>query len=194
MGLQISSAPSALPLTLPLGSLSLVWWLSLCIHILIDHFWQNLSGYSYTRLLSVSTVWIWCMRVGWIPMWSSVWMAFHSVHAQFFVHAFPFDRRLSGLIFFRWVGGTTPHRGTCLSTGYGLYRFSFPFVVYFGSCHPVDPGFHLGPWNVWLSSGYPHFPKETHNNNNNQAILKPKSDHPRKLKPDAQARHSGSPW
>jgi hypothetical protein len=103
-------------------------------------------------------------------------MAFPSVRAQFFVHAFPFDRRLSGLIFFRLGMALSLSHGACLSTGYGLYRFSFPFVVYFGSCHPVEHGILLGPWPVRLSSSYPHFPKETNNNKKNQTTLKPKSN------------------
>jgi hypothetical protein len=38
-------------------------------------------------------------------------MAFPSVSAPLFVPAFPFDRKNSGLIFLRWVGGPIPQQG-----------------------------------------------------------------------------------
>jgi hypothetical protein len=56
------------------------------------------------------------------------WMAFPSGSAPLLVSAFPFDRRDSGLIFLRWMGGPIP----LLDTGYGLFRFHFLFVGYFG--------------------------------------------------------------
>jgi hypothetical protein len=57
-------------------------------------------------------------------------MAFPSVYAP----AFPVNRRNSGLIFLRWVDGF-PHPymwHNAYPVGYGIYRFSFPFVGYFG--------------------------------------------------------------
>ena len=50
MGLQTPSAPSTLPLTLPLGSPSSAPWLAISGSVSV-RLWQNLSGDSYTRLI-----------------------------------------------------------------------------------------------------------------------------------------------
>jgi hypothetical protein len=52
MGLQNPSAPSALSLIPPLGTLFSFQWLAVSIHL-----WQSLSGDSYIRFLSASTFW-----------------------------------------------------------------------------------------------------------------------------------------
>ena len=78
MGLQTPSASSVL--TPPLGFPCSVQWsaMSLCIC-------QSLSGDSHIRLLSTSTSWhphsvrVWCLYMGWILRWGSLWMAFPSV-------------------------------------------------------------------------------------------------------------------
>jgi hypothetical protein len=54
---------------------------------------------------------VWCLQMGWIPMWGSLWTAFSSDSALLFAPAFPFDRSNSGLIFFRWVDGLIPEPG-----------------------------------------------------------------------------------
>jgi hypothetical protein len=52
-----------------------------------------------------NNVWVWCLQMGWVPRWGSLWMVFPSISAPFFVPAFPLDRSNPGLIFLRWVGG-----------------------------------------------------------------------------------------
>ncbi|EDL41692.1 mCG148474 [Mus musculus] len=71
-----------------------------------------ITGSCQQALLGISnSVWVWCLHVGWIPRWGSLWMAFPSVSALFFVPAFPLDRYNSGLKFLRWVGGPIPTGG-----------------------------------------------------------------------------------
>lgn len=91
------------------------------------------SGSCQQALLGISnTVWIWYLHVGWIPRWGSLWMAFPSVSALLLVSVFPLDRNNSRLIFWRLVGCPIPQPGElCLTSGYGLDRFSLPFVGYF---------------------------------------------------------------
>ena len=67
-----------------------------------------------------NSVWVW-----------SLWMAFASVTAPHFVPVCPLDRNNSGLKIWRQGGGPIPQLGPCLISGYGLYRFSFPFVGHF---------------------------------------------------------------
>jgi hypothetical protein len=74
---------------------------------------------------------LWWLHPGWIPWWGSLWMVFPSVSALLFVPAFPLDKSNSGLNFWKeWVAPST-NLGPCLTSGYGLYRFPFPFVGYF---------------------------------------------------------------
>jgi hypothetical protein len=67
--------------------------------------------------------------MGWIPRWGNLYMAFLSVSAPEFVSVFPLDRYNSDLNFFldEWVA-PYPNWWTCLTSGYGLYRFSLPLV------------------------------------------------------------------
>jgi hypothetical protein len=61
-------------------------------------------------------------------------MAFPSASAPLFVPVFPLDRRNSGLMCLRWLGGAIPQLGAvpnCLTSGYDLYGFFLPFVGYF---------------------------------------------------------------
>ena len=44
-----------------------------------------------------NSVWGWCLKMGWIPRWGSLWMAISSVSDPFFVPAFPLERNHSGL-------------------------------------------------------------------------------------------------
>ena len=73
MGLQFPSAPSILPLTLPLGSLAQSdGWLWVSASVLV-RCWLNLSENSHTGLLSASflgickCVGVWCLQTEWIP-------------------------------------------------------------------------------------------------------------------------------
>jgi hypothetical protein len=88
-------------LTPPLGFLCSVWWLavSLCIYIGQDPAEpfrrQLLSGTHQQAFLGIyNSVWVWCLHVGWIPRWGSLWMAFSSVSALLFVSEFPLDRAI----------------------------------------------------------------------------------------------------
>ena len=57
---------------------------------------------------------------------------FLDVVALLFVHVFPLDRSNSGVKFVKmggWLLSST--EGSCLTSGYGLDRFSLPFVGYF---------------------------------------------------------------
>jgi hypothetical protein len=113
MGLQTPSSPSFLALTPPLGSPHSVWYLVACIRICNG---QAISGFCQQVLLGISNrVCVWCLQIEWIPSWGSLWMAFPSVSDPFFVPAFLFDRRKSGIILVRWVGGPISQPGTMFS-------------------------------------------------------------------------------
>ena len=128
-------APLVLALTSPLGSPCSVQCLDACICICIGQALAEPLGDSYTRLVQVllvtsNSVHVWCLQVGWIPRLGSLWRSFLSDSAPYFVPVFPFDRRNSGLIFFRRVA-ISLNQELCLYTGYGLYRFCLHFVGYF---------------------------------------------------------------
>jgi hypothetical protein len=111
------SAPSVLALTPTLESPRAGWCLTASIHICIGQaLAEPLRGQLYQAptyqhgLLGISnTVWVWCLQMGWIPRWGSLCITFPSVSAPLLVPAFSLDRRKSGLIFLRWVGGPIPH-------------------------------------------------------------------------------------
>jgi hypothetical protein len=93
-------------------------------------------GSCQQALIGISnSICIWCLHVGWIPRLGSLWLAFSSVSIPLFVPVFLLDRNNSGLKFWRWVGDPIPQLGVgervCLTSRYGLDRFSLPFVVYF---------------------------------------------------------------
>jgi hypothetical protein len=68
------------------------------------------SGSCQQAFLGISnSVWVWCLNVGWIPRWGSLWMAFPSVSVPLFVPVFPLDWSNSELKFWRWVGGHILH-------------------------------------------------------------------------------------
>jgi hypothetical protein len=109
MGLQTPSDPSVLTLHSLLGSPRSVQCLAASIHICIGQaLAEPLRGQLYQAPVSkclLASARVWCLHIGWIPRWSSLWMAFPLISAPLFVPALPFDRRNSGLIFLRWVGG-----------------------------------------------------------------------------------------
>jgi hypothetical protein len=55
MGLQASSSPLVLFLSLPLGTLCSVQCLAESIHLCVVRYWQSLSGNSYIRLFTAIT-------------------------------------------------------------------------------------------------------------------------------------------
>jgi hypothetical protein len=66
-----------------------------------------------------------------LQVWQSMDGLSCSVPLLFFP-IFPSDRSNSKLKFWRWEGGPMPlPAGLWLTSGYGLYRFSLPFVGYF---------------------------------------------------------------
>ena len=70
------------------------------------------SGSCQQALLGISnSVWVWCLYMGWIPRWCSLWMAFPSVSTPLFVPVFLLDRSNSVLIVLRWVCGPIPQLG-----------------------------------------------------------------------------------
>jgi hypothetical protein len=105
MGLQTKSVPSVLPLALPPGSPGSVWRLagSICM-CLSQVLAEPLRGQPYQQvLLGISnSVRFWCLQMGWIPRWGSLWKALTSVSDPLFVPAFHLDRNNSGLILLRW--------------------------------------------------------------------------------------------
>jgi len=75
---------------------------------------QFISGSCQQAFLSITnSVWVWCLQMGWIPRWGSLWMAFPSVPALLFVPAFPLDRSNSGLKFSEIGGWSHPSTGGC---------------------------------------------------------------------------------
>jgi hypothetical protein len=122
----------------PLGFLSSFLYLPASLWIFIgqdlaEPLRRQLYQAPVSKHLRSARIWFWCLHVWWIPRWGSIWMAVSSVSAPFFVLIFPLDRSNSGLKFWRWVGGPIPQiwGETCLTSGYGLSRFSFFFVGYF---------------------------------------------------------------
>ena len=48
------------------------------------------SGPFQQALLGIcNSIWVWCLYMGWIPRWGSLWVAFPSVSAPHFVSIFP---------------------------------------------------------------------------------------------------------
>jgi hypothetical protein len=47
-----------------------------------------ISGFCQQALLGIrNSVWVWCLQMGWIPRWGSLWMAFPSDAAPLLVPA-----------------------------------------------------------------------------------------------------------
>jgi hypothetical protein len=94
----------------PLGSLCSVWWLS---YEPPHMYWSGsgrasretaVSGSCQQTLLGISNSdWIWCLHMGWILRWGSLWMAFPSVWNRVF--HWPFrdrDRRIAMMLKAFW--------------------------------------------------------------------------------------------
>jgi hypothetical protein len=87
-----------------------------------------ISGSCQQALLDISNnVRVWCLQMGWIPRWGSLWMTFPSASVPFFVPVFPLDRNISRLTILTSVDGLIPQPG---GRTYILYRFCHPFVAY----------------------------------------------------------------
>ena len=121
---QPPSAPSVLPLTPPLWSpCSVHCWLQAFASVLV-RLWQSLSGHSYLRFLTAITSW---------SAYEMHQQVEQSLNCLFFIFWFSFpvfslDRSNSGLIFLKLVDAPSINQGQCLTSGWGLYRFSLSFV------------------------------------------------------------------
>jgi hypothetical protein len=126
---------------------------------------QSLSGDSYTSscqqaLLGISNiVWVWCLQMGCIPRWDSLWMAFPLVCAPLFIPAFPLERSNSGLICLRLVHDPIVQPGTVPNLWVWFLQVLFPLCWAFQlMLSQLGTGSLLLYWNLGLSSGYPQFP------------------------------------
>jgi hypothetical protein len=119
MGLQSSSASSVLLVAISIGVSRFspmvdCKYLHLC--------WTGagrtsqgtaMSGSCQQVLLGISnSVRVWCLQMGWIPRWNSLWMAFPSTSGPFFVPVFPLARNISKSKFLSSLGGPTLQLGT----------------------------------------------------------------------------------
>jgi hypothetical protein len=58
-----------------------------------------ISGFHQQALPIIhNSVWVWWLYMGWVPRWGSLWMAFPSVSAPYFVLIFP----PVSILFYRW--------------------------------------------------------------------------------------------
>jgi hypothetical protein len=86
-------------------------------------------------------------------------MAFPSVSTPLFVPVFPLDRSNFGLKF--WEGWEDPslNQRPCITSWYGLYRFSLsPLLGISANAIPLGPVSLLLSWHLGISGGYPQFP------------------------------------
>jgi len=112
-GVANPSAPSVLSLSPPLGTPCSGQWLALSIHLCIcQALAEPLRRQLYQapvrkHLASTISVWVWCLYMGWIPWWGSLWMAFSlcSTHClcisslEYFVSPSKKDWGIHSLIF-----------------------------------------------------------------------------------------------
>jgi hypothetical protein len=44
----------------------------------------TIQGFCQQALLGISnSVWVWCLQMGWIPRWGSLWMVFEYIYLSF---------------------------------------------------------------------------------------------------------------
>ena len=111
-------------------------------------------------LLGISnSVWVYCLQIRWIPKWDSLWMAFPSVSAPLLIPIFSLNRSNSGLEFLRRVGGHISQLGAVsIYWIWSLWVLSPLCWVFQLMLSPLGLGNLLSPWNLELSSAYPHLP------------------------------------
>jgi hypothetical protein len=138
-----------------LGSLCSVRWLTMSICICIGQDLTAVSGLCQQALLGIcNSVWVWCLHVRMIPGGAALDGLSLSLCST-----------LCPCISFRqeqlWVKilemGGWPHPSTgepCLTSGYGLNRFSLPFVFQLMSSL-WGPWRLLISWHLGLSGCYP---------------------------------------
>jgi hypothetical protein len=162
MGLQTPSDPSVLPLTRPLESLVLNPMVG-CQHLHL--YWSGsgkashgttISGSCQQAFLGISnSVGIWCLQMGWIPMWGRLrWPFLQSL--RLFVPACPLDRSNSGLIFLRWEDGSTIQLVAVLNLWIWSLQVLSP--LYWLLAILLGPERLLLSWCLGISSGYPQLP------------------------------------
>ena len=96
MGLQSPSAPLVLSLAPSLGTLCSVQWMAVSIYFCICQALAEplnetaISGSCQHALVGIhNSVWVWCLYLGWILMWGSLWIVILSVSAPHFVSIIP---------------------------------------------------------------------------------------------------------
>jgi hypothetical protein len=109
-------------------------------------------------LIISNNVWVWCLYMGWILRWGSLWIAFPTVSAPHFVPVFNLDRSHSVLKIWRWFCGLIPQRGALPNLGYGLYMSLLFFWALQLISSLLGPGSLLLSWHLGLASGCSQFP------------------------------------
>ena len=159
MELQSSSAPSVLPLNLPLVSLCWLWaFISVLVRLGKASQGIPILGSCQQLLLAIYSTGVWCLQMGWIPRSGSLWMPFLLVFDPLFVPAFPLERNNSGLKILRWVSGPIPQPGAVpIHWKWFLHILSFPYWVFQLLSPILGPGSLLLPWHLEHSRGCPQF-------------------------------------
>jgi hypothetical protein len=100
--------------------------------------------------------------MGLIPMLGSLWMAFASVSAPLFILVLSFRQEQFWVNIFEKSGfALSLNQGPGLTSPYGLYRFSLPFVWYFSTCHlccVLGASCFISIWDFMLTTPIPHHP------------------------------------
>ena len=103
----------------------------------------DILGFHQQALPSIhNIIWFWLLYMGWIPRWSSLWMAFASVSAPHFVSIFP-----SMSILFTLLRGYAPTNISNLPPASGSGRVSLETAIS-SSCQHVLLGIYNSVW-VW---------------------------------------------
>jgi hypothetical protein len=109
-----------------------------------------MSGSCQQVLLGISnSVGVWCLQMGWMPMWGGNWMAFPSVSVPFIFPAFPLDRNISLFKILRCIGDPITQTGS----NFLLYFFPDPVNIV-----QIIVQYPLGKWKLkhsfenWLAS------------------------------------------
>ena len=118
---------------------------------------QETSGSCQYALLSVhNSVWDWWLYMGWISRWSSLWMAFPSVSAEYFISIFPPLSTLFPLL------RSTEASTLWSSFFFGLIWFvswvfwTFGLISTYQWVHTRSLQFHLSPlvFHHWLNPSH----------------------------------------
>jgi hypothetical protein len=135
-----------------------------CLHL----YWSGsgletaISGSCQQALLGISnSVWVWCLHVGWIPRWGSLWMAFPSVSALLFVPEFSLDKSNSELKLWRSMGDPIPQPGAMIHFWIWSLQVLSPLLGTSANIIPIgswEPLSFLASGTFWWLSPVPHPP------------------------------------